>query len=293
MGSFEKLVVLTVIFLASVVLVVSFQTPAEETSPRGGFVARADDTGASELGATERRSSAEDLAPAAGATAPGNPFSAGERTPAVQGPGEASRPGGLLSASGQDRGADPAAGRAAATEAAAPAPSQEPVASGYPTLRDGVAGLTAHPGGLHVYRVGATDRSWNELSQRFYGSGAWADLLRRENAAVGPPVPGQEILVPSSSMPAASIARSAAFEPRVPGRAAPRDPKETAAGADDAASLKGETFRTYVVQEDDTLSGIAFEIYGRASLWRRIFDANRDLLPDENDLKIGMELRIP
>ncbi len=51
--------------------------------------------------------------------------------------------------------------------------------------------------------------------------------------------------------------------------------------------------RTYVVQSEDTLSKISLKMYGSAVKWKIIFDANRNLLPSPNSLKIGMELRIP
>ena len=51
--------------------------------------------------------------------------------------------------------------------------------------------------------------------------------------------------------------------------------------------------RTYVVQYDDSLSKISLKMYGSAVKWRIIYEANRDILPSANSLKIGMKLRIP
>lgn len=51
--------------------------------------------------------------------------------------------------------------------------------------------------------------------------------------------------------------------------------------------------RTYVVQHDDSLSKISLKMYGSAVKWRLIYEANRDILPSANSLKIGMKLRIP
>lgn len=51
--------------------------------------------------------------------------------------------------------------------------------------------------------------------------------------------------------------------------------------------------REYTVVPGDTLSHISGKVYGTASRWRDIFDANRDVLPNENSLKIGMKLRLP
>ena len=53
------------------------------------------------------------------------------------------------------------------------------------------------------------------------------------------------------------------------------------------------TGRTFIVRDGDSLSTIAFTVYGDASQWRPIFDANRDVLPSESQLQIGQTLRIP
>ncbi len=54
-------------------------------------------------------------------------------------------------------------------------------------------------------------------------------------------------------------------------------------------------YDTYVVQRGDSLWSIAAkpEVYGKATRWRRIFDANRDLLASPDRLKAGMVLQIP
>jgi nucleoid-associated protein YgaU len=54
-------------------------------------------------------------------------------------------------------------------------------------------------------------------------------------------------------------------------------------------------FDSYVVQKGDSLWSIAAkkEIYGKATAWRRIFDANRSLLKSPDRLKAGMTLKIP
>ena len=49
----------------------------------------------------------------------------------------------------------------------------------------------------------------------------------------------------------------------------------------------------YVVKNGDTLSKIAKEYYGDASLYPQIFEANRDVLKDPNKIQVGQKLRIP
>ena len=51
--------------------------------------------------------------------------------------------------------------------------------------------------------------------------------------------------------------------------------------------------QTYVVQAGDTLSKIAQRYYGDATLYTKIFEANRDVLKDPNRIAPGQKLRIP
>jgi nucleoid-associated protein YgaU len=51
--------------------------------------------------------------------------------------------------------------------------------------------------------------------------------------------------------------------------------------------------RTYTVEKGDTLSHIAKAHYGRASKWRAIFEANRDVLDDPDKIRPGQVLTIP
>lgn len=51
--------------------------------------------------------------------------------------------------------------------------------------------------------------------------------------------------------------------------------------------------RAYTVRPGDSLSKIAKREYGDASAWRRIFEANRDLIKDPDLIHPGQELRIP
>ena len=62
-----------------------------------------------------------------------------------------------------------------------------------------------------------------------------------------------------------------------------------------AAEAPPRVFDVYVVQKGDSLWSIAKkpEIYGTATRWRRIFDANRDLLKSPDRVRAGMTLKIP
>jgi LysM repeat protein len=51
--------------------------------------------------------------------------------------------------------------------------------------------------------------------------------------------------------------------------------------------------RRHTVAKGDTLFSLAQKYYGNRSKWRDIFEANRDVLPSQNSLRLGMELKIP
>ena len=53
------------------------------------------------------------------------------------------------------------------------------------------------------------------------------------------------------------------------------------------------TAHTYTVQKGDTLSHIAKHHYGKAGLWRAIFEANRDQIDDPDLIHPGQVLKIP
>lgn len=49
----------------------------------------------------------------------------------------------------------------------------------------------------------------------------------------------------------------------------------------------------YTVKKGDTLSAIAKSVYGKASLYPKIFEANRPMLKDADHIYPGQSLRIP
>ena len=49
----------------------------------------------------------------------------------------------------------------------------------------------------------------------------------------------------------------------------------------------------HTVQAGDTLSSISRKYYDTPNRWREIYEANRDVLPNERSLKLGQKLRIP
>ena len=56
-------------------------------------------------------------------------------------------------------------------------------------------------------------------------------------------------------------------------------------------SLSEDT--TYTVKKDDTLQKIAKQFYGSYGKWTKIYDANKDVIPDPNRIKPGIVIQIP
>lgn len=63
---------------------------------------------------------------------------------------------------------------------------------------------------------------------------------------------------------------------------------------DDKPARGGADFtQWHEVKAGETLSKIAQRYYGDASLYPKIFEANRDVLKDPNLIRVGQKLRIP
>ncbi|MFK8011920.1 MAG: peptidoglycan-binding protein LysM [Marinicellaceae bacterium] len=59
------------------------------------------------------------------------------------------------------------------------------------------------------------------------------------------------------------------------------------------ANTTEATFRTYTVKSGDTLGAISKEMYGKASLYNKIFKANTPMLKDADHIYPGQVLKIP
>ncbi|HEY2615012.1 MAG TPA: LysM peptidoglycan-binding domain-containing protein [Chthoniobacterales bacterium] len=59
------------------------------------------------------------------------------------------------------------------------------------------------------------------------------------------------------------------------------------------ATKSGRAPRTYVIHEGDTLASISRKFYKSSSRWKKIRDANRNVVDDPEKLKVGQTLTIP
>lgn len=69
------------------------------------------------------------------------------------------------------------------------------------------------------------------------------------------------------------------------------DPALAAAAATAKAAAPAE--QRYTVVAGDTLSGISKKFYGDAKQYQKIFEANRDILTNPDQIKPGQSLKIP
>lgn len=92
----------------------------------------------------------------------------------------------------------------------------------------------------------------------------------------------------ASEAPAA-MAESSPSESATPPAESAASP-ESGTGSPMAASSGDKT--SYTVQSGDTLMKIAFEVYGDLYQWRKIYDDNRDKIPNPNALVKGTQLMV-
>jgi nucleoid-associated protein YgaU len=60
-----------------------------------------------------------------------------------------------------------------------------------------------------------------------------------------------------------------------------------------AEPVQAAEVETYTVVKGDSLSKIAKNHYGNAGEWKRIFEANRDILKDPDKIFPGQTLKLP
>jgi nucleoid-associated protein YgaU len=79
------------------------------------------------------------------------------------------------------------------------------------------------------------------------------------------------------------------FEPNIPDSR----PVETEITSDRKTAKDVKEPRYHTVQNGDTLSGISYQYYGSEHKWQKILDANRDVIQNVNNLRLGVRLIIP
>ena len=73
----------------------------------------------------------------------------------------------------------------------------------------------------------------------------------------------------------------------------PLDSGIVSGGSSQLTSKDEHTLQSYTVEKGDSLSMIAKKVYGKASLWRQIYEANQDNIKDPDLIYPGQVLRLP
>lgn len=136
------------------------------------------------------------------------------------------------------------------------------------------------------------DRS-NPISRAFSKFFERGRVGARTTAAT--PRAGTASATPRSTAPLGGVggAGSTGATPAPVARPATTPSPAPASTAQAAAPTPTATQRTHTVAKGDTLSGIAQQVYGRASAWNLIYEANRNVLDDPDRIYPGQVLAIP
>ncbi|MFQ5963415.1 MAG: LysM peptidoglycan-binding domain-containing protein [Candidatus Scalinduaceae bacterium] len=126
-----------------------------------------------------------------------------------------------------------------------------------------------------VHKVVSNDNLFN-LSKKYYGDEAkWIKIYEANKDNLPNPdtlYVGQELLIPDTS---ASEEEGEALPESEP----------------DEETLT--TGRTHIVRPGDTLYGLAKKYYNNTTMWKNIYDANKDIIESKSLLKVGQTLIIP
>ncbi len=125
----------------------------------------------------------------------------------------------------------------------------------------------------------------------------------KEEEAEEPKVGGPRVSQPAPSKPAVggpTAAKTPATRPPHTTRPAVADtdivsaPKPTAVVNEEPPPPAAEPEeQTHTVVSGDNLSAISRKYYGTADHWRKIYEANKDIIKDPNNIRIGQVFKIP
>lgn len=130
-----------------------------------------------------------------------------------------------------------------------------------------------------TYKVESGD-SFESIAVKLFGDAAYTDELMKANEDIDPRKMrvGQVLNVPRVDEPAAAPSQPAAAKPEA---AASGTPASSGAPA------------AYTAKSGDTLFSITKQLYGSSRRWREIWELNKKLLPEPQDLRPGMVLQLP
>lgn len=173
-------------------------------------------------------------------------------------------------------------------------------------IRDFARTLPAQPVESQLQRVdlmAALDKVKLEndiLKQQLadYQGGRESSVALGENSVAGRVAAARETNDFKISVDTLPTVRTRPPAPRPEPSAPPAQPKaeanrSTAAPTKAAPPTNRAGARRHIVKQGDTLSKLSQQYFGNRTRWRDIYQANRNVMKNDADLKVGMELVIP
>lgn len=71
------------------------------------------------------------------------------------------------------------------------------------------------------------------------------------------------------------------------------DFSDVVGGASSRAAATQAAYKVYSIVSGDSLSKIAKREYGNAAAWKKIFEANKDVIKDPDKIFPGQKIKIP
>jgi hypothetical protein len=253
MGNFEKLVVLTVLFLTATIFGVSVHKGGEELSDDPTGTTATEEPVSKDLGTANRGS-----LPLSSSVELGTKSTAGGKKPAESGAKKETSKPKVVDSNKTEPKSTERVSILISTEGLSPALGSDE----YMT---------------YVLKQGD---SRTVVANRYYGNMKYKAMLQRDNEGV-PFIAGGTILLAIYDFEEQAGQRESV-------KPAPRhDAPKVVITKAPAKVTK------YTVVEGDSLWNISLATYGKGSFWGEIFKVNRDQMSDENDIQVGMVLRLP
>ena len=168
----------------------------------------------------------------------------------------------------------------------------------------GLTNNTPRPTEPLIHHVQEGESLW-AIAEKFYGVGNgryYAEIAKANHDKLLPNggvregvrlvIPNKEIVVPGSPTNPGNTTRIEVVTPP-PGNSTPIPPRNPGDLNGLMVNNRVPVLRTVKVQAGDALSAIASRELGSVRHMQLLIDANKDQIRDANDIKVGMDLKIP
>ncbi|MEK7487631.1 MAG: LysM domain-containing protein, partial [Planctomycetota bacterium] len=144
----------------------------------------------------------------------------------------------------------------------------------------------AGKGSSNTYYVVQEQDTLSKISRKFYGTpNKWNQILRANSLSSEKHIKeGMKLIIP--------MAPTSASEKPLLAKDEKNSGDELAKQATGSVKNNASSFREYTTQKGDTLYKIAKRIFNSGSRWQEIYEWNKTVIPDPNNLRTGIILVI-